>query len=545
MTLDAGLLRDFDRFRGAEPGTSICPAPLVNLHFSQLGVVTACCFNRNHVLGTYPQQSVRQIWQGEAARELRQALAEGDLSKGCEKCLQQIAAQDFGGSHAVFYTRYARMLEERRAELGRLPDDPAPLPMKLEFNIHNACNLQCIMCHGLASSSIRTHREGLGAMPNPYDDAFVDQLEPYLPYVVEADFMGGEPFLVSVYQRIWERIGRVNPDAKVLILTNATLLDERVRGILENMNCWIHVSIDSFRKATYESIRRGADFDQVMDNVDYFRRLMAQRGHTLTWRLCPMRMNWHELPDTVSYCSEQDIALFYNQVDSPVGLSLTTLPVDELTRVVHTLEAQEPSLPKTHVGLENLQSYRDLVARLRGFLRRDNRRQGLRSRLDTSRAVIEHYSKDRERQVRAEIRPTDGDDGLTRAVKHYWITRINVEQAETTDGPSDEADRLAEAADLLLDQRGATGDSAFLRTYWKELIRTYSGVWGVTEVHDGAVFDRVDEFVARLEVEGALDLKDVWKVAMEPLPREVYEGLGLATSVDSMGRWWRTLKSRS
>ena len=56
-----------------------------------------------------------------------------------------------------------------------LEGDPekAPLPMRLEFNIHNACNLQCVMCHGLASSSIRAHREGLPALANPYDETFV------------------------------------------------------------------------------------------------------------------------------------------------------------------------------------------------------------------------------------------------------------------------------------------------------------------------------------------------------------------------------------
>jgi hypothetical protein len=88
----------------SEERTTACPAPLINLHFSQLGVVTACCFNRAHVLGVYPKSTVREIWEGAAAAELREALARGDLSRGCEKCAQQIQARDFGGSHAVFYT---------------------------------------------------------------------------------------------------------------------------------------------------------------------------------------------------------------------------------------------------------------------------------------------------------------------------------------------------------------------------------------------------------------------------------------------------------
>ena len=68
--------------------------------------------------------------------------------------------------------------------------------------------------------------------------------------MVETDFLGGEPFLVSVYRRIWQVIGRVNPKTKVCILTNATILDDGIKTLLEGMNCWIHVSIDSFHKQT-------------------------------------------------------------------------------------------------------------------------------------------------------------------------------------------------------------------------------------------------------------------------------------------------------
>jgi hypothetical protein len=71
---------------------------------------------------------------------------------------------------------------------------------------------------------------------------------------------------------------------------------------------------------------------------------MERRGLSMIWRLCPMRLNWQELPDTVRYCTDRGIELFYNQLDSPVGLSLTTLPAPELAHVVDTLEVQEPSL---------------------------------------------------------------------------------------------------------------------------------------------------------------------------------------------------------
>jgi MoaA/NifB/PqqE/SkfB family radical SAM enzyme len=539
------LMKEFNVYRGASDGTTVCPAPLINLHFSQLGVVTACCFNRTHVLGVYPKNSVQEIWEGAAAAKLREALAQGDLSKGCEKCLQQIQARDFGGSHAVFYTRHARIMAQSQKELGIAPDVDAsvtPLPMKMEFNIHNACNLQCVMCHGLASSAIRAHREGLSPMFNPYDDSFVDQLEPYLPYVVETDFLGGEPFLIPLYHKIWTLIGRVNPKTRVCILTNATTLDDRIRKIVESINCWIHVSIDSFRKETYEKIRRGASFDEVMANSRYFQSLMAERGLPVIWRLCPMRLNWHELPDTLRYCTENGIGLFYNQLDSPIGLSLTTLPADELARVVDTLEAEEPWLPTTSLGLENLRHYRELVARLRGFLQPENRVTSLRARLDTARAVVSQYSRGREDEARERV-VAPGEDALTQAVKNYLITRLNVDLADATDGhlPDEFSERMRDAERILVRLRSEIGFSQFLATYLKELIRTYSGVWGVARVHDNDVFGRVDELVADLEESDPAGHNGDWDRVMRQAPATVYEAIGLAASAEGMRRWFTDL----
>ncbi len=198
-------IEELNRFRGDPAGASACAAPSINMHYSQMGVVTACCFNRTHVLGVYPNNSVDEIWHGEPVQELRRMMDEYDLSSGCEKCLQQIDAGDFGGAHAVFYSMYARFTGEKRKEWG-MPIEGnlalAPLPLRLEFNIHNSCNLQCVMCHSLASSAIRTRREGLAPIDNPYDEKFADQLEPYLPYVVESDFMGGEPFLIPLLHNV-------------------------------------------------------------------------------------------------------------------------------------------------------------------------------------------------------------------------------------------------------------------------------------------------------------------------------------------------------
>lgn len=504
--IDENILKEYNKFRHGASLHTLCPAPSMNLHFSQLGIVTACCFNRTKVMGVYPKHSLDEIWNSDEAQKMRKELEAGKFPIGCEKCREQILSKDFGGSHANFYSQQAKYFgitrDKRNAETGVKLDSDV-LPMKLEFNIHNNCNLQCIMCHGLASSSIRVHREGLPAMPNPYDDAFVAQLKKYLPQVVETDFMGGEPFMIGAYKSIWKAISEVNPKIKTCILTNATILNDGIKSLLESFNCWIHISIDSFKKETYETIRKGASFEEVMENSNYFNQLMKARGLNLVWRYCPMRINWHELPETVSYCTERDIKLFFNQVDSPINMSLTTLPVDELQKVIDTLKAEEPKLPTTEVALENLKNYRELIFRLSGYLTKDNRSNALQSRLQAGKAVVNHYTPTRENSLQKRARFNELNEQLSPALRSYLINRLNIEQAEKAKTEitktsydifhASHKNVIAIATDISI--------PALLDMYLRELVRVISGIWGVTKVHDRELFKHIDHFIKHISKE--------------------------------------------
>lgn len=537
--LTPDIIEEFNRYRGAAAGATSCPAPSINLHFSQLGVVTACCFNRTHVLGVYPKNSIDEIWHGESIQNLRSALARYDLTNGCEKCLQQVAARDFGGSHAVFYSIYGHLTAQKRVEWGMPAEgDPAraPLPMRLEFNIHNSCNLQCIMCHGLASSSIRVKREGLAPLENPYDDAFADQLAPYLPYVVEADFMGGEPFMVPVYFTLWQRIARENPRMKVCILTNGTMLDDRIKGILDNLNCWMHMSIDSVHKKTYEMIRRGANFDRVMEHADYYRALMQQRGLPFYWRYCPMRVNWREIPDAVDFCNERGIYLTYNQVDSPLSLSLNTLPALELLEVIEYLEEHEPAQASDGAVAHNRQHYVELIDRFKGFLDRNNRLNVLRARLTVSDAVIGQYTRSQQRGG-GRLLPMLGEETnvLVQAAKRYLTTRMNVDQAREADGnlPAEVEETVGARLNDLRALLDDTEASSFLKEYLNELVRTYSGVWGVTEVHDEKVFERIERFASSLSAHP--ERGQIIDGVLSAVPGQVYAVLASSAQDDAWG----------
>ncbi len=68
-----------------------------------------------------------------------------------------------------------------------------------------------------------------------------------------------------------------------------------------------------------------------------------------------------------------------------------------------------------------------------------------------------------------------------------------------------------------------TDEEMFVKTYFNELIRTYSGVWGVMQVHDEGVFDRVKKLSATVAAHP--DSHRVITDLLSTPPGELYDAL--------------------
>ena len=186
--LDKKLLDSYNKSRSSTNKSLLCHAPFVSLNFEQNGNVTACCYNRTFVLGTYPQNNLEEIWTSKKTNQLREYIKVNDLTHGCELCLHQLESGNFSGMRAKGYDLYAQDKNDSSLELK---------PQVFEFELSNTCNLECTMCNGHFSSSIRKNREQLPPKENPYDADFVNQLEAFFLDLKVAKFLGGEPFLID------------------------------------------------------------------------------------------------------------------------------------------------------------------------------------------------------------------------------------------------------------------------------------------------------------------------------------------------------------
>ena len=275
-TLDPALVADYNKSRAIKNPEQLCHAPFSNMYFNVLGQAAPCWLTFFDP-PRYPEHSVRDLWFGQYFENIRKSVREKDLSQACKVCERNI-------QNRLFMNPLARAYDIDR-----------PLtnyPSIMEFELSNFCNLECVMCSGHLSSTVRKNRDGLPPRQSPYDDAFVEQLEEFIPHLKEARVNGGEPFLQDLCYKLWDKISKINDDVEITVATNGTVWTPKVQKVLEGGKFRVNLSLDGFSKETYESIRVNSNFERVMSNIEKFGAYCEKNDRIFSIMVNPMRNNW-------------------------------------------------------------------------------------------------------------------------------------------------------------------------------------------------------------------------------------------------------------
>ncbi len=337
---------------------SACYAPFGTFELDPLGFVLPCCMNNAYPLGNVTEERLTDIWRGRRAAMLREALEAYDFSYGCGTCRWE-AEHD---KEAPQFKQYDRLPAE---------DRELPWPTEIGFCLSNTCNLECVHCNGLYSSRIRARIEKRPPIPTVYGDEFFEDLRAFLPHLRTARFVGGEPFMMRENHRVWDLLIEMGLRPECHVTTNGTQWNAKVERVLEHLPIHVIVSMDSSHKGQFEAIRRNADFDVVVANLDRFRAYAAEAGTSVVVNHCLMRDNWADFADMLRFAEARDLPVSTSTVFNE-PFSLYKAPIEELREVVATMEAATDEvvadLPRNgHV-------WRSEVAQLRSAL--DEREAG-------------------------------------------------------------------------------------------------------------------------------------------------------------------------
>lgn len=179
--------------------------------------------------------------------------------------------------------------------------DIKTLPLRTTIQSTDYCNLKCIMCQ----IHSQEEKHSLRQMEQKNFDKIVEKL---FPTLIEAHPTNiGEPMISPWFDYLCQKTKEYG--VLLDITSNGTLMtEEKIRNILPSL-LDIKVSFDGFKKETFEKIRKGADYNKLIENIDNFVRLRKDfyRKPTITLQVTLFTCNYKELPDIIRFAKERGI----------------------------------------------------------------------------------------------------------------------------------------------------------------------------------------------------------------------------------------------
>lgn len=290
---------------------SICLAADSNMFFDMYGKVYLCCYNRKYLIGDTTKEKLVDIWRGKKRLEAQNNFSKNNLVEGCSMCYLNIQK----GEHASAMSQNFDIFSKNKQNY----------PSRMDFELSNTCNLECVMCNGDFSNLIRKNRENRPPIALRYKEDFLEQLDEFIPHLQFANFLGGEPQLIPIYYKIWEKL--VNAKKAIIrVQTNASVLDERFLKMIQHSNQFqISVSMDALNPDIIKEIRKNINPDIFLKNLDTLIALYKRNKIDLSLSVCPMTVNKDDLLNIVTFAEQNRIKVYFNQLYSPYHLSLMSL----------------------------------------------------------------------------------------------------------------------------------------------------------------------------------------------------------------------------
>jgi hypothetical protein len=297
---------------GKRPGhgtpETFCIRLWQHMRLESSGEVRVCCayqgptVSQDGVKLTTDDHSLMEIWNSDEMRGLRRAMVEGRRIGPCEACY----TDEERGAVSL------RQRDNRAWEQGWLNDERATiddmvtlavdndfrlpkLPVMMEVETGNLCNLKCRMCNSFNSSLIAKDavQQAWESSPhacyieptferNPRKFRRVGPIETLVEELAKDTasrirrlyFIGGEPFLVRELPRLLERLVAVDRARQIslLFVSNGTIVPEWLSLATRFNRVDLSISIDGYAD-DYDYIRYNGHWSELAHNIGLFKEI--------------------------------------------------------------------------------------------------------------------------------------------------------------------------------------------------------------------------------------------------------------------------------
>ncbi len=297
----AGLRARRNRNQKADTGLKerFCVRPFETFELAENGSVFLCCPSwLRQRAGNLHEQSAEAIWNSEAAQDIRRGILDGSFSH----CNHEVCPSIQGGT---LPTRAEASGQRRLREIiAGNKTVMEGIPRFINFSHDKSCNLSCPSCRpGRIQFNDGPGYESRKSLHDRLVEAFLTKPtdQPFTLSVTGS----GDPFASRVFREfLFSFDGSRFPKMRVNLQTNGVMFTRktwnRMRGFHGRVNA-VLVSFDAATPATYAVTRRGGDWEQLLENMEFLAQLRRQ-GEIRTLWLCfvVQHANFREMPGMVA-----------------------------------------------------------------------------------------------------------------------------------------------------------------------------------------------------------------------------------------------------
>lgn len=361
---------------------TFCLIPWIHLHVMPDSSVIPCCVSPyDNVYGNGTTQTLKEIWNSDKYKELRQNMLNNKPSTGCQRCYV-LESSGFESMRTSINKRFESHLDKvlETAEDGSLNADNFELKY-IDIRFSNLCNFKCRGCGpSLSSSWYEDHQLLFNYKSNEQkvksvsiqSPNFWEELKVAIPQAEEIYFGGGEPLITKEHFEVLKLLEQQERfDMRLSYNTNLAQLNYGQHNLAEIWSKFsfvkVGISIDDFG-ARAEYFRHGTKWKLIEENLQ---KLMTNHPTVIRYVNCTVNiMNVLYLPElfdklvTARIISPADfnINLLLDPDEYCVQVlpaHLKTLVKNKLNTFVQTLIKRGPMFIKAAKDFENIITFID------------------------------------------------------------------------------------------------------------------------------------------------------------------------------------------
>lgn len=354
--------------------------PFTGLATREDGAIKVCC--RSQPIGWIQKESLEEVWNGDAMREVRRQVLNNERPDVCKPCFDL----EDQGVESLRQRHTAGVIPEARVNLypdalDALSDDytmPFELPT-MEIKLNNLCNLKCRMCNPLDSTSWKDwgsvtefyKKENNYLVPTveqlvdkpgqyigPFDNSELwwSSFEKLLPYFRRVEFAGGEPLMDPYHYKILDKLAEYGDNIELKYATNGTTLGIKSGRTIHDYwpkfkSVAVNVSIDGIHDV-YEYIRGNGKFSIIEENIKIFKSF--PNVNRVVGAFTVQANNIMQIDRVIEYFLKDMGIIFYShRVNYPMSLSAQVLPPALKQDITKRLEAMKTKILEYPVVKEN------------------------------------------------------------------------------------------------------------------------------------------------------------------------------------------------